>query len=132
MYWVLWCHLIFISLRINITFVIPKNWCEAYYPFYLGLQGKSSNDAPRSGCSGRNFRLLMTKNPVQLPVGTPFLVWTDPAALVDSWRYRAPPIVLTALWDARGTQRVIDSGFVLIERRATRYSPSASPVCVLL
>ena len=37
------------------------------------------------------------------------------------------PIVLTILWDVRGTQRADDSGSLLIGRRATRCTLFASP-----
>ena len=41
-------------------------------------------------------------------------------------RYEAPSIVLTALLGAHGTQHAVDLGSVLIGRRATRCSLSAS------
>ena len=78
--------------------------------------------------------LLLTKNPaysfswpLTAYLGTRFLVWTVPAALVDSWPGIRPLQLCWQLFESRVEHNAPStSGLVLIGRRATRCSPSES------
>ena len=84
------------------------------------------------GGAADSVRLLLTKNPVcsfNYPSARHAVYRLngsrDPGRQLA--RYRVPSFVLTALWGAGGTQCAVDSGLVLMGRRAIRCSPSASP-----
>ena len=98
----------------------------------LYRENRPTDNASRQGQGGRQCQTSNTKNPVcsfNCPCcqvrGITFERFLFPCRQLA--RYRAPSFVLTNLWGARGTQRAIDSGFVLIGRRGTRCSLSASP-----
>ena len=100
--------------------------------FFFAVQENHQITLTAQGGAAGSVKLLLTKNlvcsfncPSARDVVSRLNCSRDPGRQLA--RYRAPSFVLTALWSARGTQRAVDSGLVLIGRRTTRCSPSASP-----